>query len=101
MYTLSSLKPMSLSLSEVLVSGSSPLLPVKQSPSDSIQSRNMCFATSAENCCICHACGGGDGGDGGGVWWFSPTTVGGGQIAPFPPLPPGLSFSITFERLFV
>ena len=71
MYTLSSLKPMPLSLSEMLVSGSSPLLPVKQSPYDSIQCRNVCFATSAENCCVCHAYGGGDGGNGGGVWWFS------------------------------
>ena len=67
MSTLSSLKPMSLSSSEVLLSGSSPLLPVKQSPYDSIQCRNVCFATSAENCCIYHACGGGDGGDGVGV----------------------------------
>ena len=62
---------MPLSLSEMLVSGSSPLLPVKQLPYDSIQCRNVCFATSAENCCVCHACGGGDGGNGGGVWWFS------------------------------
>ena len=48
----------------MLVSDSSPLLPAKQSSSDSIPSCNVYFSTSAENCCMRHACGGG------GVWWF-------------------------------
>ena len=63
MYTLSSLSTLLLSLSEVL--DSSPFLPAKQSSSDSIPSCNMYFATSAENCCMRHACGGSGAGVGG------------------------------------
>ena len=43
MYTASSLSPLSLSLSEVLVSDSSPLLPAKKLPSDSLPSYNVHF----------------------------------------------------------
>ena len=66
MYTSSSLSPLSLSLSEVLVSGSSPLLPAKQSSSNSIPSCNLYFVGSSENRCVRDACGSGDGGGGGG-----------------------------------
>ena len=61
MYTSSSLSPLSLSLSEVLVSDSSPMLLEKRS-SDSIRSCNVYFATTAENRCGRDACGGGGGG---------------------------------------
>ena len=69
MYNASSLSPLSLSLSEVLVSYSSLSLPAKQLPSDSIPSCNMYFSTNSENCCRRHVCGGSDG-CGGAVWWL-------------------------------
>ena len=62
MYFSSSLSPLSLSLSEVLVSDSSLPLLAKQSSSDSMPSRKMYFCTSAQNLCGCDACGGGTGG---------------------------------------
>ena len=68
MFTSSSLSPLSLLLSEVSVSSSFPSLPTKQLSSDSIESRNMYFATSAGNHFGHDACGGGDGGGGGGVF---------------------------------
>ena len=66
MHTSSSLPQLSLSLSEVSVSDSSPSLPAKQSSSDSVLSCNVYFAASAENCCGRDTCGGDDGGGGGG-----------------------------------
>ena len=65
MYTSSSLSPLSLSLSEVSVSDSSPLLPAKQLSSDSITLCNVYFATIAENRCVRNACSGGDSRGGG------------------------------------
>ena len=62
-YTSSSLPPLSLSLSEVLLSDSSPVLPEKRS-SDSKRSCNVYFATTAENRCGRDAGGGGGGGGG-------------------------------------
>ena len=66
---------MSLSLSEVLMSVSSPSLLAKQSSSNPIPSCKVCFATSAEynyGCHACYCCG--DGGTDGGVsslnTWF-------------------------------
>ena len=60
MYTSSPLPPLSLSLSEVLLSDSSPMLPEKRS-SDSKRSCNVYFATTAENRCGRDAGGGGGG----------------------------------------
>ena len=70
MYTSSSLSLLSLSLSEVSVSDSSPSLSAKQSSFDSVPSCNVYFATSAESRCGHDGCGDGDGGGGGGggVW---------------------------------
>ena len=51
------------------VSDSFHSMHAKQTPSYSLQSRNLYFATSAENLCGCNACGGGaDSGGGGGVY---------------------------------
>ena len=69
MYNSSSLSPLSLSLSEVLVSYSSFSLAAKQLPSDSIPSCNMYFSTNSENRCRRHVCGGSDG-CGGAVRWL-------------------------------
>ena len=67
MYTSSSLSPLSLPLSEVSVSDSSPLLSSKQSSSDSLLCWYVYFGTSAESHCGLDACGSDDGG---GVWWL-------------------------------
>ena len=68
MDTCLSLSPLSLPLSEVSVSDSSPSLSAKQSSFDSIPSCNVYFATSAENRYWLDACGDGDGGCGVSVW---------------------------------
>ena len=71
MYTLSSLPPLSLPLSEVSVSDLSPLLPAKQLSCDSSLSCNVYFATNVEIRYGHDACGGGDcdgGGNGGGFF---------------------------------
>ena len=72
MYNSSSLQPLSLSLSKLPVSDSSPLLPVKQLLPSSIPSWNMCFPTSSKNCCGRDACVcGGGGGGGAGISHFT------------------------------
>ena len=63
MYTLSSLSPLSLFLSELPMSNSFSSLSTKQSSFDSIPFCNVYFATSAQNRCRRHVCGGG-----GGAW---------------------------------
>ena len=71
MYTLSSLPPLSLPLSEVSVSDLSPSLPAKKWSCDSLLSCHVYFATNAEIRYGHDACGGGDcggGSNGGGVF---------------------------------
>ena len=71
MYTLSSLPPLSLPLSEVSVSDLSPSLPAKKWSCDSLLSCHVYFATNAEIRYGHDACGGGDcGGGGNGVVFF-------------------------------
>ena len=80
-HTSSSLSLLSLSLTEVSVSDSSPPLRAKQLSSDSILSRNLHFATSVENLCGRDACSGGAGsgsGSGGGSGGASGGASGGG-----------------------